>query len=135
MSLSSLQDFDNFFYYGLNDLQEEVKSDIMTNIMQPLRSLFYDRSNDAAGIKDFENKPNIILLNIEIPRRIVTSLFKRNLVVSNGSDGYPDRRVITSQSIIRVDDERGLKRVSVQYIGMADLKQKELAPLTFGITI
>ena len=54
----TLRDFDMFFYYGQNDLELETRHDILVNLKQPKRSLFYDRCLDSAGIDDYENKPD-----------------------------------------------------------------------------
>jgi hypothetical protein len=121
--ISQFKDFDNFFYYGYGNLEIETKSDIFQNIMQPKRSLFYDRDQDSAGISIYENKPNSLYMYVNLPYDIVTSLSKRNQVVSNGDNEYPDRRIATSQSIIEVKIENSQTYVTVNYIPLSDFRQ------------
>ena len=120
--MEQLQDFDGFFYYGSGDLEIETKSDILQNLMQSKRSLYYNRYYDSAGIKQYENRPISLFLQINIPYDIVTSIAKRNTVVSSEN---PDRRVSVSQSTIRIETEKGLVKVSVIYIPLARFNQTD----------
>jgi hypothetical protein len=124
-TIEQLADFDMFLYYGSNDLEVETKSDILQNLMQTKRSLFYDRSFDSAGIKDYENRPASLSLRINMPYDIVTSLSKRNSIVSSGEGDTPDRRIALSQATIRIEIENGDVKVSVLYIPLADFKQTD----------
>jgi hypothetical protein len=121
--VNQFKDFDNFFYYGYGNLEVETKSDILQNIMQPKRSLFYDRSQDSAGIPGYENRPNSLYMQINLPFDIATSLGKRNQVVSNGDGDYPDRRIATSQAIIQVKIDKEQTKVTVNYIPLSDFRQ------------
>jgi len=124
---NTLNDFDMFFYYGQNELELETKHDLLLNLMQPKRSLFYDRAVDAAGIPNYENVPESLTLRINVPYEIVNSFGKRNQYVSNGENGTRDRRVALSQSTIRIesDSKFGNVNITVLYIPMADYKQTE----------
>lgn len=119
------RDFDIFFFYSFNDLEIETRSDILANILQPKRSLFYDRSQDAAGAPSYENRPNGLYLQVNLPYDIVTSLAKRNQVVSNGTGDNPDRRVAVSQATIRIESEKDRARVTVLYVPLADFRQTD----------
>lgn len=128
-----LADFDIFFYYGKNDLEIETKSDLMQNLLQRKRSLFYNRSLDSAGVSDYENLPDGLALRVNLPYDIVNSISKRNQFVSNGSDGYRDRRVAISQSTIRINgDNVGNIKATVLYIPLADFKQSESLSVPLG---
>ena len=126
VDLKVLKDFDIFFYYGQNELEIETKSDLLQNIMQPKRSLFYDRALDSAGIHDFENQPEGLTLRINLPYSIINSLSKRNQFVSSGENNSRDRRIALSQSTIKIENNiKGEINVSVLYIPLADFKQTQ----------
>lgn len=128
-----LQDFDNFFYYGDGELSEETKSDVMQNILQPKRSLFYDRNLDSAGIPEYENYPISIYLTVVIPFQIVTSIAMRNQFVSNGEGDYPDRRVALSQATVNIERKNnGEMNITVLYIPLADFKETQQVTATLG---
>lgn len=123
--IEQLSDFDMFFYYGSNTLEIETKSDILQNIIQSKRSLYYNRSMDAAGIKDYENRPTSFFLKINMPFDIVTSLSKRNISVSAGENNLPDRRIALSQNTIRIELDKFNIKVSILYIPLANFKQTD----------
>jgi hypothetical protein len=125
LTVEQFADFDIFFYYGLGDLEIETKSDILQNLIQPKRSLFYNRSYDSSGIKEYENRPNSFALRISIPYDIVTSLSKRNTIVSAGENGNPDRRIAVSQATIRVENIKFGTNISVLYIPFANFRQTD----------
>jgi hypothetical protein len=124
--LQELKDFDIFFYYGKNSLENETKSDIFQNILQPERSLLYNRSQDSSGVRRFENTPNTIQIKILLPFAIVNSLAKRNLTVTNGDKETIDRRIAVSQSTVRLEQNQGNVNLSVFYIPFSTLKPEEL---------
>ena len=128
---TKITDFDVFFYYGQNDLELETKSDLLVNLLQTKRSLFYDRYYDSAGIDDYENYPEGLTLRINLPFDIVDSVAKRNQIVTNGEDGYKDRRVALSQSTILIDTKDGVK-VTVLYIPLANYNQSESLSVPLG---
>lgn len=129
-----LSDFDIFFYYGKNELSIETKSDVIQNIVQPKRSLFYDRALDSSGAKDYENVPEGLALRVNMPYDIVKSIAKRNQFVSNGENGSRDRRVALSQSTINVKgSNNGEIDVEVLFIPLADFKQTEVVGVSLGV--
>jgi len=133
-SVDILRDFDMFFYYGQNKLELETKSDLMQNLMQSKRSLFYNRALDSSGIKDYENMPEGLTLSINAPYSIVKSLSRRNQFVSNGEGDLPDRRVAVSQSTIRIEiSNTGEVRMTVLYIPLADFKETQTLQLGQGV--
>jgi len=132
-TIDILSDFDMFFYYGQNDLSLETQHDIMCNLMQPKRSLLGNRSQDAAGVPGYENNPISMILSILLPYDITISIAKRNQTVSNGENGYRDRRVALSQSNVKVQMEKGNVNITVQYRALADLKDTDVSiPLGIG---
>lgn len=131
--ISIHQDFDVFFYYGQNDLPLETRSDVLANILQPKRSLFYNRSLDSAGVSAYENSPVGLTMRVNLPYDVVSSLSRRNQFVSNGENGTRDRRVAVSQSTVRiVARDNGNVDITVLYIPLADFNQTE--NLQVGLT-
>lgn len=122
--LDELTDFDNFFYYGQGDLLTEIKSEVLMTLIQPMRSLFYNRSYDSSEVSKYENMPNSIVLQVLIPYAVVAALSLRNTIVTAGDLG-PDRRVAVSQSL--VDVELGISdiNITVQFIPMLDFSRLE----------
>ena len=53
--ISRLEDFDVFFYYGEpgSDLDLEIESDVLGGIIQPKRSLYYNRA-EGCGVTEKE---------------------------------------------------------------------------------
>jgi hypothetical protein len=129
-STDQLSDLDVFFFYGSGDINLETQSDIMQNLLQSSRSLFYDRSLDSAGIKDFENFPNALTLQILLPYTIVSSISKRNSFTSAQN---PDRRVALSQSTIKItNDSQGLG-INVLYVPFSNLQNPNVINLPLGV--
>ena len=122
--IDKLSDIDMFFYYGKNPLTDETKSDVYQLVLQPERSMFYNRSF-GGGVTSKENKSNGIGTQVLLRASIVSQLARRNNYVSAGGD-YPDRRVATSQNIIGIDgNKNGELNVEVNYIEMTDLTKVE----------
>ena len=125
-TLDALKDFDIFFYYGENDILSEIKSDVLANLLQPGRSLLFNRHLDSAGITKYENYPISVLLQTKIPYDIVNSLALRNQYVSNGEDDLPERRIAISQNNVRLDsDKKGNLEVTVYYVPLVTLKEEK----------
>ena len=131
-NISELQDFDNFFYYGLLHLEQEIQSDILQNIMQPEGSLYYSRHLNSCGLDKWENQPNGFTLKFNMPYQIITSLSKRNQYVSAG-DQYPDRRVAVSQNTIILKQSKENIDLMIYYIQLSNLKVVELQNIAIGV--
>lgn len=117
-------DWDMFFYYGTNqlDINDEDEFDVVQGLMQPQRSLMYFR-REGAGIPEFINMPGA-LSNYLLSRMYAVKWFAfRNNYISNGSDNLPDRRLITSQNIIGIQEvTKGELNFFVFYIPFRDYK-------------
>lgn len=128
--INKLSDFDVMFFYGQNDLALENSSDVMAGIIQPKRSLYYNRQ-DGCGVSDRENYPNSIILVIGIRYDIIKWVSYRNNQVSEDS---PDRRVAVSQSVIEFkQDNKGNLDVNVKYIPFADINSPDQLSVPIGI--
>lgn len=126
---SKLKDFDNFFYYGLGNLNDEIKSDMLQLMLQPKRSLFYSRDRNSAGVPGYENWPGTVNMEIAMRYDIVRAIGQRNLDVSRNN---PDRRVAASQSEIVITQTRGEANVNIPYIPLKDFRQSDTITIPFG---
>lgn len=113
--ISELNAWDNFFYYGQNEFELELESDLMMLLIQPGRSLFYD-NQESAGISDYENYPNNLILQIYGRYSISAAIAWKNRQVTDGSDNTIDRRIAVSQNFISFKTDIGNLDVSVVYI-------------------
>lgn len=132
MDLIEYKDFDNFFYYGQGDFEIEQKSNVLSSIIQPNRSLFYNRFYDSAGIHQYENNPSAITMQILLPFAIVSALSKMNSVVSNGENGI-DRRIAISQNLVKVSiGKNGQIDIAIQFILFANIDTIQSVSLSMG---
>lgn len=116
-----------FFYYGENtiELANECKSDLISLLVQPKRSMFFNRSA-GAGIKDFENFPIGLMMQIGIPYAVASAIANRNAYVSDGTNSkFPDRRIATAQNVVSFSsDDNGNVDLGIQYIIYDELKNQ-----------
>lgn len=128
-----LRNLDLFFYYGKSDLELETEHDLYIGLLQEKRSAFYYRDY-GAGVGEYENAPISLATQVGLRFDIVDFAARRNAVVSDGSNGRPDRRVSTSQSAIRVErDGRGELDVTVLYVPFSNIENvQELTVSTGG---
>lgn len=142
LPINQIKDFDNFFYYGLQDVEAETEHDLILGLLQPKRSFFYNRQ-DGAGIQDYENHPNGLMIEIGMRYDIANWIARRNEVVGNGEGGTKERRVATSQNAIKIEREvqtlgvvsrrtLGSINVSVLYIPLRDVEQPRVVTIPFG---
>lgn len=123
--IEALKDFDIFYYHGQGDLLDEIKSDVYQVVTQPIKSLYYNRTNDSAGIDQYENMPNTIAQVVLIPYSIVSALSSRNLYVGDGQNSTKDRRVAISQNYIKVSNKENEMDIKVFYIPLINTKNSE----------
>jgi len=133
MSIEQLKDFDNFFYYGQGDLKREIESDIHSIVNQNVRSLYYNRDNDSAGLDQYENTPNAIVQSVLIPYNVVSALSKRNVNVGNGQNGSKDRRIAVSQNSVKIDNKENFIDVSIFYIALFDIANTQNTTAKFSV--
>lgn len=123
--LEQLSDFDLFFYYGEkgSDLSLETQSDLYQGLIQPKRSLFYNRQA-SAGLVEKENFPNSVVLAILSRYDVTVWNAYRNTQVSDGTEGKPDRRISISQSSIEIfKNENGEFDIKINYIPFMNYQQ------------
>jgi hypothetical protein len=112
----------HFFAWGVEPLADEVQADLELGMVQPKRSLFYDRSY-GAGVPDRENGPVSAVGLVGIKYDVASFVALRNSRVSDGSGGTRDRRVAASQSTVDVTVKKNSGEVGVHlgYILFADM--------------
>lgn len=120
-----LSDLDLFFFYGEpgSDILMETESDILAGVLQPKRSLFYNR-RDSAGVTGRENMPNSLVLSIMTKYDITTWNAFRNQNVSDGENGTPDRRVAISQETVSIRQDGQEMDVLIEFIPFNNMKTK-----------
>ena len=133
MTFDEARSFNYFLYYGegINTIAEETVHDLVVGLLQPKRSMFYNRS-DGAGVPSYRNKSGF-QMQIGVRFDIVSWISRRNFLVSAGEQGFPDRRAYASQDTVTVDiPDRGSgeANVSVNYVLSSGLQvQKTTVPM------
>jgi len=123
---------DYFFYHGKNSLQEECRFDLVSELLQSKRSMFYARSF-GAGVTEYENYPNGLTLQIGLRYDIAQAIALRNQRVTSGEDNYPDRRIALSQFSIEFIREGGDNlSLTVIYFLYADYSDSRSISLPVG---
>jgi len=117
--LTELSDINLFFGYGNYDLELETESDIIQGLMQPKRSMYYNRS-DGCEIANMENYPNTLVGQVSIRYSIATFISRRNENLPTNMKR--DRRVIISQNLIDIKYDDGLQ-INVLYIPLSNYNQ------------
>ena len=132
-SYSQISDFDVFFYYGESDIELENQSDIMWGVMQPKRSMYYNR-REGCGLPDRVNEPNTIQLTIVGRYDITQWVGYRNTYVTNGQNGNRDRRVAVSQQTIAFkQNDKGEVDIEILYIPFSTFKQPSILTIPVGL--
>lgn len=129
--LDQASDFDLVLYYGLNDPQLEIFSDVGEGLLQPRRTLaFY--SDFGAGIVERENYPNAVTQDIFIRLGVAEHFARRNVEVSDGTTpGTVDRRVAVSQTSVSIARSAGNLDVGVIYIPFSNFNQPRTIAVPF----
>jgi hypothetical protein len=120
-----------FFYAGTMPLVDEVSDDLTVGLVQPRKSLFYNRGY-GCGISGYESFPTSLTSQVSIKYEAARLFAVRNNVVTSGQDGFPDRRAVTSQPLINVVKEESSYSLSVQYILMADMTRSRSITVPMG---
>ena len=127
-----LSDIDIFFFFGDNDLGMEVESELLRGILQPKRSMFYNRE-EGAGVKEYENRPSGITLDVGVRYDIANWVSQNNARVTDGSEGYPDRRIAVSQNTINVERKNGQVNIDVLYIPFFNYEKPNVTSVQAGV--
>ena len=105
--------WDKFFYYDSVSVEDMNKSDLNEILTQPEKTLYYFRS---FGVDMKQNYPLSGFNSLLVAYSIANAVAKRNQSVTDGSDGFQDRRIAVSQSFINVKDRStGERDINVYY--------------------
>jgi hypothetical protein len=108
--------WDTFFYHG-EELDDDIRNDIIIGVVQSKRSFFFNRQ-DSAGVSSKENFPDSLSTFIGIQYAVAKWVGYRNSYVS---DQDPDQRVATSQFAITTEsNKQGKLSVKIPYISFKD---------------
>lgn len=131
-SLDEVSDINVFFFYGNLSDELEIEHTLMSALLQPERSLFYNRS-DSVGVSAYENHPNNLILQIELRFKIAEWINYYNSYTGDGTNGSKERRIAVSQfSILFEQAEDGLN-IDVLYIPFANYTQLKSARTSIGV--
>jgi len=114
-TMTEIESWDLFFYYGQNPLDLEIQSDLMSLCLQPDRSLYYNNL-ESGKITGYENFPNNINLQVNLRYSITAAVARKNRFISDGTDGKPERRIAVSQNSIQFGINGGELDIQVLYI-------------------
>jgi hypothetical protein len=122
MTLSEAASSDVFFFHDSMDVSKQIEADLLTGLVQSKRSLFYNR-NYGCDIPAMENKPVSMIQQVLGAFGAINLIGLRNMRVSNGTNGNPDRRVASSQDKVTVETVGSEINISVGYVELRDLSQ------------
>ena len=124
-------DIDHFFYYGQTEQKTEIEGDLTLCLLTPTRSMFYFRSH-GSDITEFENKPLSEITKMLLRYNIAKAIANMDSTTTDGSNGYRDRRVITSQNEIQVQSNGQNVDIQVGYLPMYDIDNRGQLDLSLG---
>lgn len=124
-------DINHFFYYGENDQQSEIRNDLEATLYTPRRSMFYMRIF-GSDIAEFENKPLSLSTKLLLRYNVVKAIANLNSYTSSGENGQRDRRVITSQNEIVINNDGQNINVQIGYLPIYDTNSKGQLDLSLG---
>lgn len=122
--------WDYFFYYDESSLDDMNELNLTQGLMQPRRTLYYFRQ-EGAGVQESENLPNSLGLFISLRYNIVKWIAYMNDYVTDGDEGFPDRRLAVSQEFITISQKGQEVDVDVFYIPFNNYKN----PLNITVQI
>ena len=129
---NNTKEWDSFFYYGLSDLENEIRQDLLNGIATSKKKLFFNRS-DSAGTNDFLNTPSGLAIQIGLKYAIVNWLAYRNTYTGDGTNGSKERRIATSQNQVTISVfDNGEIDVSLFYIPFFNIEQNRTLPIQIG---
>lgn len=125
-TFEEISNSDYFFFYGegIIPLQDEAQHDIFEQVIQPRRTYFYNRQ-EAIGITEFENYPSSLVAEILTRFRVAQGISFKNTLVTDGSNGQLDRRVVVSQNTVSTRFVDDLLDIGIQYFLFASIEEPQ----------
>lgn len=131
-TLDEVSDINVFFYYGTLSNELETEHNLMAGLLQPERSLYYNRS-DSVGVDSYENHPNNLMLQIQLRFQIANWVNFYNTYTGDGTNGSKERRLAISQFSIEFEQSEDNLDVNILYIPFADYTQMKSVKTSVGI--
>lgn len=131
-TLDEVSDINVFFYYGTLSNELETEHNLMAGLLQPERSLYYNRS-DSVGVDSYENHPNNLLLQIQLRFQIANWVNFYNTYTGDGTNGSRERRLAISQFSIEFEQSEDNLDVNILYIPFADYTQMKSVKISVGV--
>lgn len=133
--VKKLSDIDYFFFYSKNNFEDECAHDLYELLLQPQKSIFYNREF-GAGVSESENSPNALSLQVNLRYQIAQAIADRNSVVTDGRNGTKDRRIAASQFSINFKQavQSGELDVEVFYFLYANYDTPQNLSMPVGTT-
>lgn len=124
-------DIDHFFFYGQTDQDTEIQGDLELCILTPTRTMFYFRSY-GSDVGEFENKPLSEITKMLLRYNVVKAVANLNSTVTDGSNGFRDRRVLTSQNEVTVTANGQDVDIQLGYLPMFNTDRRGQLDLSLG---
>jgi len=131
-TLDQTSDINVFFYYGTLSDEIETEHNLMTGLLQPERSFYYNRS-DSVGVDSFENHPNNLILQIMLRFQIANWINFYNSYTGDGSGLSKERRLAVSQFSIMFEQSNDNLDIELLYIPFADYTNVKSVKTGIGI--
>ena len=131
-TLDEISDINIFFYYGALSDELETEHNLMTGLLQPERSLYYNRS-DSVGVDSFENHPNNLMLQIQLRFQIANWINYYNSYTGDGTGLSKERRLAISQFSIMFEQNLDNLDIEILYIPFSDYTQLKSIKTGVGV--
>lgn len=113
----------DLFQYG-QDIRKDNQIDIDVALFQRNNPFF--GSNNYIGISKYENYPNTQVSKDLLIYRIVNWFAYRNNRIAPFEQTQRERRMITSQSIIEVEQINNILKFIINYLNYLDLQESQI---------
>lgn len=131
-TLDEISDINIFFYYGTLSDELETEHNLMTGLLQPERSLYYNRS-DSVGVDSFENHPNNLMLQVQLRFQIANWINYYNSYTGDGTGSSKERRLAISQFSIMFEQNLDNLDIEILYIPFSEYSQLKSIKTGVGV--
>lgn len=128
-----MRKLDGFFFYGEpgSDINEEIDTDVQSSVIQPKRSLFFNRQF-GCDITKRENHPNTAILMLTTRYDIVNSVAFLNTTYPDQQGSPRDRRVAVGQTNINFTSSSDGINLEVKYIKFSSARKASSVNIPVG---
>jgi len=128
-----MRPLDQFFFYGEpgSDVNKEIDTDVQFAVIQPKRSLYFNRQF-GCDITKRENHPNTAILMLTTRYDIVSSIAFINTTYPDQQGSPKDRRVAVGQTNINFRSSGDGISLEVKYIKFSSARKANNINLPVG---